>query len=141
MHEILVVVADRGYRCRLGLVLEGAGYQVSAVASFDEAKRLVTRTSPDLVIADHRLGAYNGLHVLLRARSENPHVSAIVIAPADDPILAAEATWLNMDCVVKPQDPTDWLAIIAGTLGANNRHAVVGYPGSTSRAGLPQATA
>jgi DNA-binding response OmpR family regulator len=129
MLEILVVSTDVVDRLGILQVLDAAGYHVSGASTFDEAKRLLTEMSPDLVIADQRLGAYNGLHVLLRARSENPHVSAIVSTAVREGGLEADARRLNVECVVKPQDPAEWLAFVSRTLhidragGSSSAHA------------------
>ena len=82
MSQILVVSTVRNERLGMLGVLRGAGHRVRGASSFDEAKRMLATMSPDLVIADERLDAYNGLHILLRARSENPNVSAIVVTAA-----------------------------------------------------------
>lgn len=72
-----------------------AGYDTVACSSFGGARKQLRREPervPDLVIADLRLGAFNGLHVALHAQWEG--VPSIVIGP-DDPALRKEARSLS----------------------------------------------
>jgi DNA-binding NtrC family response regulator len=132
MLEILVVVTDGVERRRIVRVLETAGYNVSGASSFDEARQVLTWMSPDLVMADERLGAYNGLQVLLRARSENPWVAAVVLTRLPDRALDVEAKRLDVQCVVKPIDAGNWPAVVSRTLHASRAVGIVDYPGGTS---------
>ena len=52
-----------GYRELLNL----AGHEVIATSTYQEGRHAVQVESPDLVIADLRLGGFNGLQLLLRA--------------------------------------------------------------------------
>src|SRR5262245_22200891 len=66
--KIVVVSGDDGHRSRLIDVLSGAGYRTSGAATFAEAKRMLGSSTADLVIAEERLGDYNGLHVIVLGR-------------------------------------------------------------------------
>ena len=132
MQEILVVVTDGAERRGIVQALEGAGYCARGASTFDEAKRFMSLMSPDLVMADERLAAYNGLHVLLRARCENPYVGAIVISPVKQRALEAEAGRLNVECVVRPQDAAKWPALVSRTLSRDCGPGVMNYLGSSA---------
>jgi len=110
MSDILAVLTDEADRCRVVEALAAAGHNVSSATTFEEAKRLLTMMSPDVVMTDERLGAYNGFHVILSARWENPGVRAMLITPVLNRGLAADAAQLNVECVVRPYDPERWLA-------------------------------
>jgi DNA-binding NtrC family response regulator len=119
MTHILVVSNDV-----LGLtdtlsVLGHAGYHARGASTFAEARHLLAARSPDLVIADQRLGEYNGLHVILRARANHPDLSAIVTTGAMDRGLEADATSLDVECVLKPKNAKGWLASVAKVLAHN----------------------
>jgi DNA-binding NtrC family response regulator len=116
MSQIFVVSNDGVGLAAMLSVLNGAGYRASGASTFEDAKRLLAQQSPDLVIADERLGAFNGLHVIVRARADHPDVSAIVTTPVKDRGLEADARSLNVECMIKPQNPEDWLAPISRTL-------------------------
>jgi DNA-binding NtrC family response regulator len=112
---ILVVSTDAGLAPTLRLLV-GAGYAASGATTFEDAARLLATTSPDLLIADERLGAYNGLHLVLRGRADHPDMRAIVTTSFKDPFVEAEATRMNARCLVKPLDPAEWLLPISRTL-------------------------
>jgi len=56
------------------------GLEVTLVTTFADAKAHL-KTEPDLVIADVKLGFYNGIHVAIRALAAD--IPAIVIGPDD----------------------------------------------------------
>jgi DNA-binding response OmpR family regulator len=127
MSQILVVNNDGARLTHVLNVLNAAGYRASGASTFEEATRALAARSPDLVIADERLGAYNGLHVILRARADHPDVSAIVTTPVRNRALEADARSLNVQCLIKPQSPGEWLAPIWKILnedGCDGRSAV-----------------
>ena len=109
MSQILVVNNDGARLTRVLSVLNAAGYRARGASTFEEATRALSERVPDLVIADERLGAYNGLHVILRARADHPDVSAIVTTPVKNRGLEADARSLNIQCLIKPQSAGGWL--------------------------------
>ena len=127
MSQILVVNNDGVRLTHVLNVLNGAGYRARGASTFEEAKRALADRAPDLVVDDERLGAYNGLHVILRARSEHPDVSAIVTTPVKNRGLEADAKSLNIQCLIKPQSPGDWLEPISKILNEDrvNGHSCV----------------
>ena len=111
--KILVVSSDRTSLAAMLDVLSDAGYRTSGASSFSDGKRLMSEGSPDLLIADERLEAFNGLHLILRGRSVDSNLQAIVVSGHEDKALEAEARRLNVPCVVKPQDPREWLRLLS----------------------------
>jgi DNA-binding NtrC family response regulator len=116
MSQILVVNHDKSELSTVLNVLTAAGYEASGASSFEEAASLLARGTPDLVIADERLGEFNGLHVIVKARAEDPHVGAIVTTAVKNRGLEADAKGLNVECLVKPHDPIEWLEPVSKTL-------------------------
>lgn len=119
MSQIVVVNNDSIGLTRVLTVLNAAGYQASGASTFEDAKRALAEGTPDLVIADERLGAYNGLHVIMRARAEHPGVNAIVTTTVKNRGLEADARRLNVQCLIKPQNPTEWLEPVGKILNAD----------------------
>jgi len=117
MDEQIVVISANGSRLR-GLVdmLSDAGYCAWGASTFDEAKRTIERTAPELVIAEERLGDFNGLHLVMLGRARDPELKAIVIGRPHDRGLENDARRLNVRYLAEPIDPADWLASIAATL-------------------------
>jgi DNA-binding NtrC family response regulator len=132
MAQILVVSNDTVGLAHTVAVLNDAGYQARGASSFEDANRQLAHGSPDMVIADERLGAFNGLHVILRARAEHPDVSAIITSPTESLGLAADARSLNVKCMLKPQNRAAWVTAMlralqsdyaAGSLTVDALHA------------------
>ena len=118
MSQILVVSNDNADLTAMLGVFASAGYSATGATTFEEAQRRVVTDSPDLVIADEKLGAFNGLHVLLTARAERPETRGIVTTPVANRGLEADARSLDITCIVKPRTPSDWLGPIARMLPA-----------------------
>lgn len=120
MSGILVVSNDGIGLAHTLSTLHDAGYRACGAATFEEAKLFLADESPDLVIADECLGAFNGLHVIMRARAIHPEVSAIVTTRARSRGLEADARSLNVQWMMKPQNPAEWLVPISRTLRADH---------------------
>jgi DNA-binding NtrC family response regulator len=118
MSQILVVSSDNADLTAMLGVFASAGYSATGATTFEEAQWRLSTESPDLVIADERLGAFNGLHVLLTARAERPDTRGIITTPVANRGLEADARSLNVTCMVKPQTPSEWLGPIANLLPA-----------------------
>jgi DNA-binding NtrC family response regulator len=116
--EILIVSHDDASLNAMLQVVTDAGYQAHGASTFEEGRRLLSTKSPDLVIADGRLGIYNGLHLLLKARFSDPEVGAIVTSGVPDRGLEADARQFNVQMVTRPEDPREWLAPISDALEA-----------------------
>jgi len=64
--------------------LARADYRVAAVSTFEQAKQQIALDCPDLLVTAIRLGAYNGLQLVLRTRIECGDLPVIITgAPAD----------------------------------------------------------
>jgi DNA-binding response OmpR family regulator len=109
MTHILILTAERSRLTETVRVLNDAGYSATGASTFEEAKHFLESHSPDVVIADERLGEFNGLHVILSARAQKPDVGAIVTTPSKTPGLEADARSLNVEYRLTPPNPTDWL--------------------------------
>jgi DNA-binding response OmpR family regulator len=109
MSEILVVSNDGVGLAAMLSVLDHAGHHAHYASTFEDAARLLEQRSPDFVIADGRLGAFNGLHIIMRARAAHPETGAIVTTTKKDRGLEADARSLNVECMVKPKNPEEWL--------------------------------
>ncbi len=90
-QHVLIVSQNPRLANTLLSSLGSAGYELALVATFAAAK-VHLRALPDLVIADVKLGAYNGLHLAVRAQSAG--IPIIVIGP-QDPVLQRDATSLG----------------------------------------------
>jgi DNA-binding response OmpR family regulator len=126
MFHVVVVTPDTDGLARALNVLNSAGYLATGASTFADGARAVAGTDPDLVIAEERLGAHHGLHVILRARARRPDVSAIVSTPQVTSGLEADARSLDVRCVTTPQSPADWLQCVSSILydDRGSRHSM-----------------
>lgn len=111
------VVTDHGSASRWLLSLFSDPYfQVTLATSFNEAKKLLLQRQPELIIAAVQLGEYNGLGLVLRAQSHNPHVRAVVLSGVADPVLQADAESIGATFVTLPIEHRELRAAIIRTL-------------------------
>jgi DNA-binding response OmpR family regulator len=118
---ILLVDADRAILKRAEQLLSAQGYLVIAVSSFQEAKRHLYTVSPDLLIADVRLEAFNGLHLAARARLDYPNLPVIITHAWEDPVLEHEAQRQGAMFVVNPLENPDFLSNVQSVLERHRR--------------------
>lgn len=93
-----------------------AGYRVTGIRTFAEGKRAMTDSMPDVLLTDIRLGAYNGLQLVIRARAANPRLRAIVVTGFPDPVVRREAESLDALHLEKPVDLDSLRALVAAAL-------------------------
>ena len=92
MQLIAIVHEDAAVADDWAVALSAAGYRVVTSTSFEDGKALLeAEVPPALLIVSLRLGAYNGLHLVIRGRLDRPAMAAVLASDAHDPILAAEA--------------------------------------------------
>jgi DNA-binding NtrC family response regulator len=110
--RILIVEDDRASLDGLVAVLAGAGYRAVGVQSFEEGRRALA-ASTAVLVTDIRLGAYNGLQLIIRGRALNPRLRAIVVTGHSDVVLRREAERLDAVYLEKPVHPARLLEAIA----------------------------
>jgi DNA-binding NtrC family response regulator len=116
-ERVLIVDDDGATRRGLVQLLTQAGYEATAVGTFDEARRIIGASPPDLLITDIRLEAYNGLQLILNSPRTIP---TIVITGFADPVLEAEARRGGAAYLVKPVQPLELLEAVAEKLAARH---------------------
>lgn len=99
----VLIANESGFDCCwLSELLTSVGYDATAVQSFEEARGILDDGPPDLLIANLRLGAFNGLHLVLRGRADRPDMSAIITTGPEDHSIKSEARELGVLCVTTP---------------------------------------
>lgn len=84
-------------------VLADAGFVVVAIDSFAEAKATLQSISPEIVVADIKLAAFNGLHLAAISGIERPGTPFIITHNLHDVVLEADALDLGAVYVVKTE--------------------------------------
>ena len=120
--HVLVVTAGAERSSTIFDAVKEAGYDVIAAFDFKEAVRALADHSPDLVISEVRLGAFNGLHLVLRGQLANPALRAIVIDRVRDPVLQLEAERHGAVYLVEPVAKDEVLAEISRIRGEVTPH-------------------
>jgi DNA-binding response OmpR family regulator len=117
--RVFVVDDDPATLEGMSEMLTASGYDVTAVHGFLDAKRLLDTSVPDLLIVDIRLGAYNGLHLVVRQHLAHPTCPIIATTAYPDAVLEAEAREYGAAFVQKPFRPEDFLALIRRSLAGS----------------------
>lgn len=107
--RILIVEDDEASRRGLRQLLTNAGYTVLSASTFAEGRQAAAEDAPDLLIADVRLGEFNGLHLVAAAPRALP---SIIVSGFPDPVLEAEALRLGAHYLTKPIEPRTLLTLI-----------------------------
>jgi CheY-like chemotaxis protein len=107
-RKILIVDDHDATRRGLQQFLANAGYLVLSAGTFDEGRRLLNEQAPDLLIADVRLGDFNGLQLV----ASDPALPSIIVTGFPDPVLQAEALRLGAHYLTKPIAPNKLLELI-----------------------------
>ena len=115
-QSILVVDSDPAELARTATVLESAGYRVIRAGGFSDARRRLDTAPPSLLLTGVQLGAYNGLHLILRSRATRPQMAAILTHHAFDPVLQCEAENNQAAFLLKPCTPAALLDLVAHSL-------------------------
>ena len=82
--------------------LVGMGFVVDAFDEFGPAKRHLTESTPNVLITDVRLGAFNGLQLVVFAKLAHPEIVAIVLTGFEDPVLRKDAADAGAVYLAKP---------------------------------------
>ncbi len=111
--DVLLVDDDRAVLNLVEQWLTSAGYCVVACDRFETAKRHLEGGAPDVLVTDVRLGAFNGLQLVILAKEQGPHTAAVVMSAYDDPMLRKEANQCGAGYLNKPCTRDQVLAAVS----------------------------
>jgi two-component system response regulator YesN len=100
--RVLIVENDERLLQALQMTLAEAGHDVVGCLGFGDARRYLAGHSPDFLLTEIRLGAFNGLHLAHLVKSTHPNTSVLIISGYDDPVLRNEAAVCGADYRLKP---------------------------------------
>jgi DNA-binding response OmpR family regulator len=115
-NSVLVVDCDLEALTRTVAVLRSSGYSVLSASEFSQAKQILDRQDPDLLVTAVRLGLYNGLHLVLRGHMNNPRMAAIVLSSSLDPVLQVDARQQGAAYLVTPLSDRDFHEAVARSM-------------------------
>lgn len=113
MIQVLIVSTSAERSAALVNLLMGVGHDVIAAFGFKEAAQALVDHSPDLLISEVRLGAFNGLHLVIRCRNTHPATRTIVLDGTYDSGLEFEAHRHGAIYLVEPVDEVELLAQVS----------------------------
>ena len=96
----------------LARYLSRAGHDVVTFNRFEDARAFLARNRPDILLADVRLGAYNGIHLAVQARECYRGVSVVVLSAFDDAVLRAEAARCGATFALKPLSGPEVMSVV-----------------------------
>jgi CheY-like chemotaxis protein len=110
--SVLIVDDDPSTLQGLMALVGQAGYNARGAASFREGREILDQTDVSLLITDVRLGAANGLHLMLQAQMKNPPTPVIVITGFADAVLEAQARRVGAVFLTKPINVSEFLGVV-----------------------------
>ncbi len=132
--RVLIVEDNDATRTGLCELLKRAGYSAEATSSYEEAIRVMREDTPDLLIADVRLGPYNGLQLLVTSPKRVP---TIIMTGFPDPVLEADARHLGAQFILKPVAPPALLTLIEDQLAGRPAQELSGPTRRWARKQVP----
>lgn len=100
-HRALVVAPSASAAGRIAGWIAAEGYDARVCSSFQEAKAELDAHPPDLLVTELKLGAFNGLHLVIRAKSQWPDTRTLVVGDASH-LLEDEARRFGAEYVSEP---------------------------------------
>lgn len=109
----VVVDADHVELRKTERMLEDAGFVVIALDSFAEAKAVLVAIAPEVIVADIKLKAFNGLHLAALCAVSRPGVPFITTHDVHDSVLESDARQLGAAYVLKTPERTELREAVA----------------------------
>jgi DNA-binding response OmpR family regulator len=122
--RILLVDPDSLAAAASEHALVQTGYRVAPVGTFEEATRQMSRVCPDLIVTKARLGAFNGLHLLLRCRADYPDVPVIIVGTSSDH--TSDMIRFGAEFVTSPIEHAPFLELVASLLSGRTPYGPTG---------------
>ncbi len=105
MSTILIVDDEKSMRDLLSIMLRKQGYTVLTAEGGEQAKRIVTEETVDLVISDIAMPDGDGIDLLRYVKQSSPSTAVIMITAYASPKTAVESLKLGaIDYITKPFD-------------------------------------
>jgi DNA-binding response OmpR family regulator len=114
--KVLLVEDDDANRALLARLIRNEGYEVVSARTFQEGRQFLRTEHPDLLITDVRLGAFNGLQLIVGVAERTP---TIVLTAFADAVIEAETRKAGARYLVKPVPAQTLLQTVRATLEAS----------------------
>jgi DNA-binding response OmpR family regulator len=111
-HALLVYTVSREDAVSTARALAELGFTVTVTTNFAAAKQRVLTRPPDLLVTELRLGAFNGVHLVLAGRSVRRDLAAVVLGGAEDGKLREDAEAAGAMFLLEPLAAGDLVATV-----------------------------
>ena len=121
---IVVVNADPKTLRRTEQLLSEAGYMTAAAPTFAAGRDLLRSVRPDLLVADVRLEAFNGLQLAAYCSAHYPGMPTVITHTQHDPVLERDAGRLGATFIVNPLTNAEFLPNVHSSIAAQTGTAL-----------------
>jgi DNA-binding NtrC family response regulator len=115
--RVLIVDDQEDVLRTLAALVAHGGFEVVTRSRFDTAKHFIDESPPDVLITDVRLGAFNGLQLVLHMRQARPDSPVVVLSAWDDAVIRQEAERAGAHFLAKPVTRQELLALLFAETG------------------------
>ena len=119
----LVVDVDPIFVSELAPIVTASGFRVLALSDFAAARHELYVCRPDVLVANIRLGAFNGIHLAYLAKINKPNMRAMIYGE-EDQLLAGEVQSAGAFWVRTPLVRFALGAFLHASLPAKDRRTV-----------------
>ena len=131
-ETILVVEDEEPVRIMLGRLLRSQGYSVVLAANASEARTVLSRLRPEMVVTDIIMPGENGIELRRVIASDWPEIPVLLISGfSDDGPAEFAARMANTAFLPKPFAAEHFLAVVAQMLDARTNGAAPHAPKPT----------
>ena len=116
-YRVLVLEDDENALAGIVELLCETGYDVTASSAYEDAKRILSKSTYDLFLTDVRLRSYNGLNLVKQVRQEAPETAVIIMTGYDEPLMQLEASRYSAQFLKKPIKSLELLEVVRRSLG------------------------
>ncbi len=137
-ETILVVEDEEPVRIMLGRLLRSQGYNVMLAANASEARTVLSRLRPEMVVTDIIMPGENGIELRRVIASDWPEIPVLLISGfSDDGPAEFAARMPNTAFLPKPFAAEHFLAIVAQMLESRHNGVAVKPPSPNPQAQDP----
>jgi len=122
MRKLLIVEDDTSLRKLYEAEFREEGYEVTSVASGEEAMEQIEASPPEAIVLDIRLTGVDGLTILRELLQDKPGI-AVVLNSAYPSYKQSFASWSADGYVVKSSDLTELKQAVAAALERRSQRA------------------
>ena len=113
---IVLVNADPAALRQAEQLLSDAGYVIAPASSFSGGRELLRSVRPDLLVADVRLEAYNGLQLAAYCNAHYPGMPIVITHSRPDSVLERDAGRLGASFISDPLSSPEFLTAVQSSI-------------------------